>query len=102
MIFHPPALFLGYASLVVPALIGLSIRICGFRGDVFYMIRKWTMFSWVFLSIGIILGMWWSYYELGWGGYWAWDPVENASLVPWLCTTGFFTRKYCGYKGKGP
>ncbi|GAB6887136.1 cytochrome c-type biogenesis CcmF C-terminal domain-containing protein [Desulfothermus okinawensis JCM 13304] len=89
MIFHPPALFLGYASLVVPALIGLSIRICGFRGDVFYMIRKWTMFSWVFLSIGIILGMWWSYYELGWGGYWAWDPVENASLVPWLCTTGF-------------
>ena len=89
MIFHPPALFLGYALGVVPALLGLSMRICGVRQELYGVIRKWTMFSWVFLSIGIILGMWWSYYELGWGGYWAWDPVENSSLIPWLCTTAF-------------
>src|SRR5207253_2541708 len=52
-------------------------------------IRKWTLLSWLFLSIGICLGMWWAYVELGWGGYWAWDPVENASLLPWLTMTAF-------------
>ena len=52
-------------------------------------IRKWTLVSWLFLSIGILLGMWWAYVELGWGGYWAWDPVENASLLPWLTMTAF-------------
>src|SRR3989442_7667486 len=50
-------------------------------------IRKWTLVSWLFLSIGLLLGMWWAYVELGWGGYWAWDPVENASLLPWLTAT---------------
>src|SRR2546422_594104 len=52
-------------------------------------IRKWTLLSWLFLSVGICLGMWWAYVELGWGGYWAWDPVENASLLPWLTMTAF-------------
>ena len=51
--------------------------------------RRWTLFAWVFLTIGIVLGAWWSYEVLGWGGYWAWDPVENASFLPWLTGTAF-------------
>lgn len=88
MLAHPPTLFLGYAGFAVPfaALIGaLAERRTDARwlGD----IRRWVLFSWLTLGIGIIIGAWWAYIELGWGGYWAWDPVENASLLPWLTAT---------------
>jgi len=90
MVFHPPALFLGYAGFVVPAFLLLSCRITSYSSlSIFNLVRRWSIISWVFLSIGIILGMWWSYFELGWGGYWAWDPVENSPLLPWLCATSF-------------
>jgi cytochrome c-type biogenesis protein CcmF len=90
MVIHPPMLYLGYVSITIPfafAVAALFTR----RLDVGWLhaIRKWTLLSWVFLSIGITLGMWWAYVELGWGGYWAWDPVENASFLPWLTMTAF-------------
>jgi cytochrome c-type biogenesis protein CcmF len=88
MMIHPPILFLGYAGFAVPfafAMAGLWLK----KDDWIYHIRKWTLFSWLFLGIGIFLGAWWSYHVLGWGGYWAWDPVENASLIPWLLATAF-------------
>ncbi len=88
MIFHPPLLFLGYAGYTVPFAVLLGVLAVGRRdnrwlGD----IRRWVLASWVFLTVGIVLGAWWAYVELGWGGYWAWDPVENASLLPWLTGT---------------
>ena len=89
MIFHPPLLFLGYAGFTVPACLGLAYWITGQEGSWLKDTRWVTMFSWVMLTAGIILGGWWSYMELGWGGYWAWDPVENASLIPWLSATAF-------------
>src|SRR5207247_459679 len=73
-----------FGSLAMGVL--LSMRV---YTDWLVAIRKWTLLSWLFLSIGICLGMWWAYVELGWGGYWAWDPVENASLLPWLTMTAF-------------
>jgi len=90
MVIHPPMLYLGYVSITIPfafAVAALFTR----RLDVGWLhaIRKWTLLSWIFLSIGITLGMWWAYVELGWGGYWAWDPVENASFLPWLTMTAF-------------
>ena len=74
-----------------PVRLRRSRRCCSRRLDTgwIHAIRKWTLVSWLFLSIGITLGMWWAYVELGWGGYWAWDPVENASLLPWLTMTAF-------------
>ncbi len=89
MIFHPPALFLGYGLFLPPALLLLSQRVFEPVENTFSLVRKWSILAWIFLSVGIVLGMWWSYYELGWGGYWAWDPVENSSLIPWLCFTAF-------------
>ncbi len=89
MIFHPPLLFLGYAGFTVPACLALASFITGKGGEWLEPGRNWTVISWIFLSAGIILGAWWSYMELGWGGYWAWDPVENASLIPWLSATAF-------------
>ncbi len=90
MVFHPPALFMGYAGFMVPSLLVLAERISrGSSMHVSSLIRRWSLGAWLFLSIGIILGAWWSYFELGWGGYWAWDPVENASLIPWLSATAF-------------
>src|SRR5881227_2393885 len=88
MVFHPPMLYLGYISITIPFAIAalLAKRL---DADWLVAIRKWTLLSWLFLSIGICLGMWWAYVELGWGGYWAWDPVENASLLPWLTMTAF-------------
>src|SRR5881392_3996512 len=80
MVFHPPMLYLGYISITIPFAFAIAALLA---------IRKWTLLSWLFLSIGICLGMWWAYVELGWGGYWAWDPVENASLLPWLTMTAF-------------
>lgn len=89
MIFHPPLLFLGYAGFTVPGCLGLAAWLSG-RGDAWLSAsRNVTVISWIFLTAGIILGGWWSYMELGWGGYWAWDPVENASLIPWLVGTAF-------------
>ena len=86
MWFHPPTLFIGYAGLAIPfayAIAGLITE----RDSWIFRIRKWTLFSWLFLSLGIYIGGKWSYLVLGWGGYWAWDPVENSSLIPWLLST---------------
>src|SRR5437660_2701701 len=90
MVFHPPMLYLGYISITIPFAFALAALLSK-RLDVDWLvaIRKWTLLSWLFLSVGICLGMWWAYVELGWGGYWAWDPVENASLLPWLTMTAF-------------
>ncbi len=82
---HPPALYLGYVGLSVTFSFAIAALIEG-KVDAAWarFVRPWTLLSWVFLTIGIALGSWWAYYELGWGGYWFWDPVENASFMPWL------------------
>src|SRR5881394_4000160 len=90
MVFHPPMLYLGYISITIPFAFAIAALLSKrLDADWLVAIRKWTLLSWLFLSIGICLGMWWAYVELGWGGYWAWDPVENASLLPWLTGTAF-------------
>ena len=90
MVFHPPMLYLGYISITIPFAFAVAALLTKrLDADWLVAIRKWTLLSWLFLSIGICLGMWWAYVELGWGGYWAWDPVENASLLPWLAMTAF-------------
>jgi len=89
MIFHPPVLFLGYAGFTVPSCLALAVGMSAKNQDWLPRIRNWVIFSWIMLTAGIILGAWWSYMELGWGGYWAWDPVENASLLPWLFASAF-------------
>ena len=83
---HPPMLYLGYAGLVIPFAIALG-RCIGVKDAWSSRIKKWTTLSWSFLTLGIALGSWWAYYELGWGGWWFWDPVENSSLIPWLIAT---------------
>ncbi len=90
MVVHPPMLYLGYISITIPFAFAVA-ALMSRRLDTgwIHAIRKWTIVSWLFLSIGITLGMWWAYVELGWGGYWAWDPVENASFLPWLTMTAF-------------
>ncbi|GAB7080774.1 heme lyase CcmF/NrfE family subunit [Megalodesulfovibrio paquesii] len=90
MIFHPPLLFLGYAGFTIPACLALGQTLAGEFGRTGHWTlvgRPYAVSAWVFLTAGIILGGWWSYMELGWGGYWAWDPVENASLIPWFAGT---------------
>ncbi|MEE9557641.1 MAG: cytochrome c biogenesis protein CcsA, partial [Candidatus Adiutricales bacterium] len=90
MIFHPTTLFLGYVGFSVPFAFALAALITGQLGDVWIRTtRKWTMISWFFLGAGNLLGAQWAYVELGWGGYWAWDPVENASFMPWLLGTAY-------------
>ncbi len=90
MVFHPPMLYLGYISITIPFAFAMAALLSKkLDAEWLVAIRKWTLVSWLFLSIGILLGMWWAYVELGWGGYWAWDPVENASLLPWLTMTAF-------------
>jgi cytochrome c-type biogenesis protein CcmF len=87
---HPPLLYLGYVGLTVPFAIAMGALIAGdARQSWLFLVRRWALVSWVFLTLGIIAGMWWSYDVLGWGGYWSWDPVENAVLMPWLVTTAF-------------
>ncbi len=88
MIAHPPALYLGYVGMAIPFGMGIASLLSG-RLDAVWLrsIRRWNLFAWTFLTLGILLGGWWSYEVLGWGGYWAWDPVENASLLPWLTST---------------
>jgi len=90
MVIHPPMLYLGYISVTIPFAFAIAALLSRrLDTDWIHAIRKWTLVSWLFLSAGITLGMWWAYVELGWGGYWAWDPVENASLLPWLTMTAF-------------
>jgi cytochrome c-type biogenesis protein CcmF len=89
MIFHPPILFMGYAGFAIPACLALASVFSREGADWLRASRNWAILSWIYLSIGILLGAWWAYMELGWGGYWAWDPVENASLIPWLTSSAF-------------
>ena len=89
MVFHPPTLFLGYAGFVIPfafMIAGVFLR----DGDWVFRIRRWTLFSWLFLTLGNLFGSYWAYTMLNWGGYWGWDPVENASFMPWITATAFF------------
>ena len=85
---HPPTLYLGYVGFVIPFACSIAFLING-DPDVKWekLVRKWSVSAWVFLTVGITLGSWWAYYELGWGGYWFWDPVENVALMPWLAAT---------------
>jgi len=89
MVLHPPTLFIGYAAFAIPfAWSFVSLKHNSTDGfELFKQIRRWTLLAWLFLTVGIVLGAWWAYEELGWGGYWAWDPVENSSLMPWLTAT---------------
>ena len=90
MIIHPPMLYLGYVGMTIPFGIAAGALLRGELGDAWLVpLRKWTLVPWTFLTVGIILGSWWAYAVLGWGGYWAWDPVENASFMPWLTATAF-------------
>lgn len=87
---HPPLLYLGYVGMTVPFAFGMGALLSGRLDDTWLRVtRRWTMVAWVFLTLAIVAGMWWSYEVLGWGGYWAWDPVENASFMPWLTATAF-------------
>jgi cytochrome c-type biogenesis protein CcmF len=90
MAIHPPLLYLGYVGMTVPFAFGLGALLSGRLDDAWLReTRRWTLTAWAFLSLAIVAGMWWSYDVLGWGGYWAWDPVENASFMPWLTATAF-------------
>jgi cytochrome c-type biogenesis protein CcmF len=90
MVIHPPTLYLGFTAFTVPFAFAIAALLNG-RLDARWiqLTRRWILTSWLFLSVGIVLGMRWAYEELGWGGYWFWDPVENASLLPWLTATAF-------------
>ena len=88
--FHPPLLYLGLVGFTIPFAFAVASLITGRVGEGWLIeTRRWTLFSWGFLTIGVILGAWWSYEVLGWGGYWAWDPVENAAFLPWLTATAY-------------
>jgi len=90
MAIHPPTLYLGYIGFTIPFAFAIAAMATGETGSVWIRAsRRWALVTWMFLGIGIILGGWWAYQELGWGGYWAWDPVENASFMPWLTGTAF-------------
>ena len=90
MAIHPPTLYLGYVGFTIPFAFAIAALVTKETGSVWIRsIRRWTLIAWLFQSGGIILGGWWAYQELGWGGYWAWDPVENASFMPWLTGTAF-------------
>jgi cytochrome c-type biogenesis protein CcmF len=90
MVIHPPMLYLGYVGFSVPFAFALGALMMRYPGEKWIRItRRWTMVTWLFLTFGIFLGAHWAYSVLGWGGYWGWDPVENASLMPWLTGTAF-------------
>jgi len=90
MAIHPPSLYTGFVGMTIPYAFGMAALISGQLDDAWLRaVRRWTMVAWVALSIGLMLGMLWSYEDLGWGGYWAWDPVENAALLPWFTATAF-------------
>ena len=88
MVFHPPMLYMGYVGFSVAFAFAISALLSGQMDATWARwSRPWTTVAWLFLTIGIMLGSWWAYYELGWGGWWFWDPVENASFMPWLVGT---------------
>ncbi len=90
MVIHPIALYLGFVGMTVPFAFAVAALVTGQLGNTWIkLIRRWALVPWAFLTIGILLGSQWAYIELGWGGYWAWDPVENASFLPWLTATAF-------------
>ena len=90
MVMHPPMLYLGYVGFTVPFAFALGALIMRYPGEKWiHITRRWTMVTWGFLTVGVFLGAHWAYSVLGWGGYWGWDPVENASLMPWLVGTAF-------------
>jgi cytochrome c-type biogenesis protein CcmF len=90
MVIHPPMLYLGYVGFTVPFAFAMGSLITRQPGDAWiHTTRRWTIVTWLFQSAGILLGQGWAYAVLGWGGYWAWDPVENASLLPWITATAF-------------
>jgi cytochrome c-type biogenesis protein CcmF len=90
MVIHPPMLYLGYVGMTIPFAFAFGALIMRYQGEQWiHITRRWTMVTWMFLTIGIFLGAHWAYAVLGWGGYWGWDPVENASLMPWLTGTAF-------------
>ncbi len=105
LVIHPPMLYMGYVGLSVPFSFAIATLLEG-RLDAAWTrwTRPWTLVAWVFLTLGITLGSWWAYYELGWGGWWFWDPVENASFMPWLIATALIhclavTEKRNAFKG---
>ena len=90
MAIHPPSLYIGFVAMTIPFAFGMAALITGHLDDAWLRaVRRWTMIGWLFLSFGLTLGMLWAYEELGWGGYWGWDPVENAGLLPWFTATAF-------------
>jgi len=90
MVIHPPNLYSGYTGFTIPFAFALGALLARYPGEKWiHLTRKWTMIAWMFQSMGILLGAHWAYAVLGWGGYWGWDPVENASLLPWLTGTAF-------------
>jgi cytochrome c-type biogenesis protein CcmF len=90
MAVHPPMLYVGYVGFTAPFAFAVAAMIRGEQGSVWLeRTRRWSLISWAFLGFGMLLGAWWSYEVLGWGGYWAWDPVENAAFLPWLAATAF-------------
>ncbi|HTS13624.1 MAG TPA: heme lyase CcmF/NrfE family subunit [Candidatus Limnocylindrales bacterium] len=90
MVIHPPMLYLGYTGFTIPFAFALAALLGRYPGEKWiHITRRWTMIAWCFQSVGILLGAHWAYAMLGWGGYWEWDPVENASLLPWIAATAF-------------
>ena len=90
MAIHPPSLYVGFVAMTIPYAFGMAALITGHLDDSWLRaVRRWTMIGWLFLSFGLTLGMLWAYEELGWGGFWGWDPVENAGLLPWFTATAF-------------
>src|SRR5579864_4442089 len=90
MLVHPPMLLMGYMSFSVPFAFAVAALITGkLNNDWLRAIRRWTLAAWTIQTVGLVLGAWWAYHVLGWGGYWGWDPVENAALLPWLTATAF-------------
>ena len=90
MIIHPPTLLAGYVGFTIPFAFAMAALLTRRLGDEWIIAtRRWALLAWLFLGVGNIIGAWWAYVELGWGGYWAWDPVESASFMPWLVTTAF-------------
>jgi len=88
--FHPPLLYLGLVGFTVPFAFAIASLVTGRIGEGWQVAtRRWTLLAWGFLTVGVLLGAWWSYQVLGWGGFWGWDPVENASVLPWLCATAY-------------
>jgi cytochrome c-type biogenesis protein CcmF len=101
MIFHPPAMYLGYVGLAVPFALALAALVVRRVDDWPAVARRWTLAAWLFLGLGLLLGMRWAYDVLGWGGYWGWDPVENAGLMPWFTATALLHGLVMQERGRG-